>query len=55
MLRARLSGIIQKHSELIPAVFPKSCPNRKPASSEIEPDLHELKHGFEMLLEVPIS
>jgi hypothetical protein len=51
MLRALLHMVLERHPELIPAVFPRLYRNWKESDADIEPQYVEMKEAFEKLME----
>jgi hypothetical protein len=51
MLRALLHTVLDKHPELVPAVFPRLYRNWKTSDADVEPEYVELKEAFGRLIE----
>ncbi|KAI4958244.1 hypothetical protein J4E86_003842 [Alternaria arbusti] len=50
MLRALLHTVLDKHPELVPAVFPRLYRNWKASDADTEPEYVEMKEAFERLM-----
>jgi hypothetical protein len=51
MLRALLHTVLDKHPELVPAVFPRLDRNWKTSDADVEPEYVEVKEAFGRLIE----